>query len=135
MARILCVDDDPSILAGLKAALSIRGHEVFTAESEDGAIAAIPEHRPDLIICDVMMPEGSEGFEVVWWLRALHDRVLAETPVIMATGTEDLSELCYYPDESEGPPNPLDFLPVQDWLDKPFSNNDLYAAIERVLCT
>ncbi len=40
MARILCVDDDANILTGLKAALTVKGHQVFPAQSEDGAIAA-----------------------------------------------------------------------------------------------
>ena len=133
MARILCVDDDANILTGLKAALTVKGHQVFTAQSEDGAIAAVAEHHPDLIVCDVMMPEGTEGFHVVWRLRQLEDEALAAIPVVMATGVHDKTELRFYPNDSEGGVNPADFLPIQGWLDKPYSNEDLWAAVDKVL--
>jgi len=133
MARILCVDDDPNILTGIKRALSLKGHEVLTAQTEDGAIAAVAEHHPDLIICDVMMPEGTEGFHVVWRLRQLDEEQAASTPVIMATGVHDKTELRFYPDDSEGAVNAADFLPIQGWLDKPYSNEDLWAAVDEVL--
>lgn len=133
MARILCVDDDPKILTGLKAALHIRGHEVFTASSEDGAIAGVLEHKPDLLILDVMMPEGSEGFHVVWRLRQLDEEALAEVPVIMATGIHEHTELRFYPMDIGGDWAENTFLPVQGWLDKPYTNQQLYEAVDRVL--
>ena len=85
MARILCVDDEPNILTGLNAALSVRGHEVIPAASAEEALAGVKEHRPDLIVLDVMMPTGSEGFHVV------------SIPVIMATGIHEHTELRFYP--------------------------------------
>ena len=133
MARILCVDDDANILTGIKRALALKGHQVFTAQTEDGAIAAVAEHQPDLIICDVMMPERTEGFHVVWRLRQLADEALAAIPVIMATGIHDTTELRFYPDDSQGAVNPADFLPIQGWLDKPYSNEELWAAVDRAL--
>ena len=84
MACILCVDDEPNILTGLKAALSVKGHEVIPAASPEEALAAVKEHRPDLILLDVMMPTGSEGFHVGWRLRQLDDEELADIPVITA---------------------------------------------------
>jgi len=133
MARILCVDDDPRILTGISAALKVKGHEVFTADSEDGALASAAEHRPDLIILDVMMPEGSEGFHVVWRLRQMPDADLAKTPVIMATGIHEHTQLRFYPTDSGSPWGADTFLPVQGWLDKPYSNEALYDAVDRVL--
>ncbi|MEA3399974.1 MAG: response regulator [Armatimonadota bacterium] len=133
MARILCVDDEPNVLAGLNRALSREGHEVLTASSEEEALEAAAQHRPDLMILDVMMPEGTEGFHVVWKLRQMEEEGVAQTPVIMATGIHDKTELRFRPDESLGPVNPAEFLPIQAWLDKPYSNEELYSAVERVL--
>ena len=133
MARILCVDDEPNILTGLKAALSVKGHEPLTAASAEEALQAVSEHRPDLVILDVMMPEGTEGFHVVWALRQMEDQELAGIPVIMATGIHEQTELRFYPEQTDGTYQPGDFLPVQGWLDKPFTNEALYNAVVRVL--
>jgi len=133
MARILCVDDEPNILTGLNAALSVRGHEVIPAASAEEALAGVKEHRPDLIVLDVMMPTGSEGFHVVWRLRQFEDQELASIPVIMATGIHEHTELRFYPEQTDGTYEPGEFLPVQGWLDKPFSNEALYATVDRVL--
>ncbi len=133
MARILCVDDEPNILTGLKAALGTRDHEVVTAESPEEALEAVVEHRPDLIILDVMMPEGTEGFHVVWKLRQMEDDELANIPVVMATAIHENTELRFYPEQTDGTYEPGEFLPVQGWLDKPFSNEALYAAVDSVL--
>jgi CheY-like chemotaxis protein len=133
MACILCVDDEPNILTGLKAALSVKGHEVIPAASPEEALAAVMEHRPDLILLDVMMPTGSEGFHVVWRLRQLDDEELANIPVIMATAVHEHTELRFYPEQTDGTYEPGEFLPVQGWLDKPYTNEALYATVDRVL--
>ena len=133
MARILCVDDDSNILAGLNRALSRIGHEVLTASSMEDALATCQEHRPDLLILDVMMPEKTDGFHVVWQLRAMDDDALANTPVIMASAIHDEVETRFDPDPSQGALDPANFLPVQGWLDKPYSNADLYATVDEVL--
>lgn len=133
MARILCVDDEPNILTTVSAALRIKGHELYTANSEDGAIAGVLEHKPDLLILDVMMPKGSEGFHVVWRLRQLDEEALSGVPVIMATGIHEHTELRFYPMDIGGNWANDTFLPVQGWLDKPYSNDELYEAVDRVL--
>ncbi len=43
------------------------------------------------------------------------------------------TELRFYPNDSDGAVNPADFLPIQGWLDKPYSNEDLWAAVDLVL--
>ena len=66
--RILIVEDDPSILYGLKHNLSYEGFEVLTArEGEEGLKLAL-ERSPDVVILDVMLP-GRNGFEVLKELR------------------------------------------------------------------
>jgi len=133
MARILCVDDEPNILTGLNAALSVKGHDVLMAASADEALEAAVRHRPDLILLDVMMPTGTEGFHFVWQLRQMADRELADTPVLMATGIHEHTRLRFYPEQTDGSYPPGEFLAVQGWPDKPFSNAALYDAVDRVL--
>ena len=69
MARILLVDDDPSLREVVRYALDRAGHEVV--EAGDGAVALrqFEAHAPELIVLDVMMPE-LDGLEVCRRVRA-----------------------------------------------------------------
>lgn len=60
--RILIVDDEPDILEFVKYNLAREGYEVFTAQNGAEALAAAAEHRPHLILLDMMMPvmDGAE---------------------------------------------------------------------------
>ena len=57
MSRLLLLDDDPSTLSWMTAALEARGHEVVAYTSGSAALAAVSTSRPDLIIADILMPE------------------------------------------------------------------------------
>jgi two-component system, OmpR family, response regulator RpaA len=57
MAYILIVDDDPEVLGTVWRALSREGHEIQLSESAVQAWPILREHRPDLIVLDIMMPE------------------------------------------------------------------------------
>ncbi|HEV2148715.1 MAG TPA: response regulator transcription factor [Longimicrobiaceae bacterium] len=80
MARILVVEDNPELAAGIRYNLELEGHEVAVAEDGPAGIAAAREGSPDLIILDVMLPR-MDGFQVLRTLRA--DGLQA--PVIMLT--------------------------------------------------
>jgi two-component system OmpR family response regulator len=68
-ARLLVVDDEATILELLAGSLRFAGFEVMTATSGAEALRAAAEWRPDLVLLDVMMPDG-DGFEVVRRLRS-----------------------------------------------------------------
>ncbi|HTA10739.1 MAG TPA: response regulator, partial [Streptosporangiaceae bacterium] len=68
-ARLLVVDDEPTILELLSGSLRFAGFDVVTAASGADALRAAAATRPDLILLDVMMPDG-DGFEVVRQMRA-----------------------------------------------------------------
>lgn len=63
MASILVVDDDHLICESLEAVLSVAGHSVRTAQDGRIGLKMLSENCPDLIICDIMMPEV-DGFEL-----------------------------------------------------------------------
>ena len=114
--RILIVEDDPSILYGLKHNLSYEGFEVITAgDGEEGLKLAL-ERSPDVVILDVMLP-GRNGFEVLKELRAK-----SQTGVVMlsAKGAET--------DKVLG----LD-LGADDYVAKPFGLPELLARVKAVL--
>ncbi|MEI8254489.1 MAG: response regulator [Deltaproteobacteria bacterium] len=66
---ILVIDDDPDILKLVRTALRSQGHEVLTAANGIEGLEAAEQHRPDVIVTDVMMP-GMDGWELVRQLRA-----------------------------------------------------------------
>ena len=68
--KVLCIEDDPGTRELLVEVLEEAGFTVHAAEDGMSGIAAIAELRPDVILCDIDLPELS-GFEVLERLRAL----------------------------------------------------------------
>jgi DNA-binding NarL/FixJ family response regulator len=66
--KLLLVDDDPNLILLVKDYLEFRGYKVITAENGRAALAVLEETLPDMIICDVMMPE-MDGYTVVQQIR------------------------------------------------------------------
>jgi twitching motility two-component system response regulator PilH len=133
MAKILVVDDDANIVRAMQLALESQGHEVVTASSKEEGEAAAVANKPELMIVDVMMPEGTEGFHLVWKLRQMEDETVRDVPIIMATGIHGTTEMRFYPDQTDGTYQPGEFLPVQGWLDKPVHVEELLKTVNAVL--
>lgn len=62
--RLLLIDDDPNLILLVKDYLEFRGYEVITAENGREALEVLEKDIPDMIICDVMMPE-MDGYALV----------------------------------------------------------------------
>jgi len=85
--RILLVDDDPVIRETSALVLNKKGFEVRTSEDGFAALVDLRSALPDLIICDLRMPNMS-GFELCTKIRTLPQ--YAKTPVVFVTGLNDL---------------------------------------------
>jgi len=81
---ILCVDDDASMRSALCRLLTPLGHRILTASDGAQALEAAEDRQPDLIVLDLMMP-GMDGYQL---LKALRQRGLTDTPVVMLTGRD-----------------------------------------------
>ncbi len=68
MAKILIIDDDPSILTMLKRMLEKAGYEVDIASNGSEGLEKIESCPPDLLVTDIVMPE-KEGLELILYLR------------------------------------------------------------------
>src|SRR5271154_5549273 len=77
-ARILVVEDEPAMVAGLRDNFEFEGYEVITAQDGVEGLRRALEESPDLVVLDVMMPRMS-GLEVCKQLRAKR----ASLPIIM----------------------------------------------------
>jgi two-component system, OmpR family, response regulator len=116
-ARLLVVDDEATIRELLAGSLRFAGYEVATAASGTEAVRGAAAARPDLILLDVMMPDG-DGFETVQRLRDGNQDV----PVIFLTARDEVS------DRVNG-----FALGADDYVTKPFSLDEVLARIRAVL--
>ena len=66
--RLMLVDDDPNLILLVKDYLEFRGYQVTTAENGREALELLEQEIPELIICDVMMPE-MDGYTLVQHIR------------------------------------------------------------------
>ncbi len=67
--KLLLIDDDPNLILLVKDYLEFRGYEVVTAENGREALEVLEKQTPDMIICDVMMPE-MDGYSLVSAIRS-----------------------------------------------------------------
>jgi DNA-binding response OmpR family regulator len=117
MKRVLIVEDDPSLLSGLKDVLSFKSYEILMAnDGETGYEVALKE-KPDLIILDIMLPM-MDGFTFCAKLREEGN----ETPILMLTARGNEHE------KIKG----LD-IGADDYVTKPFSLPELLARVRALL--
>ena len=116
-ASLLVVDDEATILELLSGSLRLAGFDVVTAASGAEALRAVTSSRPDLVLLDVMMPDG-DGFETLGRIRSGG----SEVPVIFLTARDEV------PDRVRGFAEGGD-----DYLTKPFSLDELLGRIGAVL--
>ena len=82
MKNILIIDDDPATTRLLEVLLTRAGYNILTENLSDKALETTKNHKPNLIILDLMMP-GADGFEVCQEMK--NDPELAEIPILMFT--------------------------------------------------
>jgi two-component system OmpR family response regulator len=116
-ARILVVDDEPSIRELLVASLKFSGFAVIEAANGNTALRIAAEAKPDLIVLDVMLPD-QDGFTVARTLRARGDH----TPIMFLTAKDEVT------DKVRGFKMGGD-----DYLTKPFSLEEVVARIHAIL--
>ena len=61
--KILVVEDEPSLIFTLRDTLESEGFTVFVSEDGDSAVNMVKEHKPDLMILDIMLP-GKSGYDI-----------------------------------------------------------------------
>ena len=118
-ARVLIVEDEPSIVESLRFILERAGHEVQTVTDGNAALALLRRRPADAVILDLMLP-GPSGFEIFKQIRA--DPVLAATPVLMLTARGQ-----------EQDRRTAEALGVDAFISKPFSNREVVECVRRLL--
>jgi CheY-like chemotaxis protein len=119
MASLLLIEDDDAQRFVASFALKKAGHEVREAADGPKGLLAAKARKPDLIVCDVMMP-GMTGYEVLAMLRA--DPALVNVPVILLTAMSDRKHI------RQGMSAGAD-----DYLTKPYRPDELCESIDTLL--
>ena len=128
MAHVMVVDDDEDFAVAIAEALRVAGHDVHIQQQVRGAVAAMEERRPDLVILDVMFPHGSSaGFELARTLRHEHE-TLRGIPILMLTAVGQKFPFGFGPGDIDD-----DSLPVDNYLEKPVDPDTLTAEVARLL--
>ena len=117
--RVLVVDDDPHVLQLLRVNFELEGYEVLSASHGEEALEQVKKGKPDILVCDVMMP-GMDGLEVVRRVRA--NKATAKIPIVMVSAKAQLTDL------SAG-----DSAGADAYVTKPFDPQDLLDAVGRLL--
>jgi DNA-binding response OmpR family regulator len=116
-AKILVVEDEPAMVAGLRDNFEFEGYEVITARDGVEGLERALDESPDLVVLDVMMPRMS-GLEVCKQLRAKR----ASLPIIMLTARgQEVDKVVGLE------------LGADDYVTKPFSIRELLARVKSVL--
>jgi CheY-like chemotaxis protein/predicted regulator of Ras-like GTPase activity (Roadblock/LC7/MglB family) len=119
VAKVLVVDDSVSVRKAIERMLAPRGIAVAGCATGREALARLPEDPPDLLICDLLLPD-LDGYEVCVALRRMP--ALAATPVLFISGIAGRES----EDRATG-------LGVEGVLRKPFTGDELVATVERIL--
>ena len=121
-ARILRVEDEPSIAGFVRRGLHFEGYDVDVVADGPGALRRLRENPPDLLVLDVMVP-GVDGLEIARRLRAAEAaEQLPSIPILMLTARDSVA------DRVTGLRTGAD-----DYLVKPFDFEELLARIEALL--
>jgi CheY-like chemotaxis protein len=126
--KILVVDDNPDVVESMTIVLESQGYEVIVAYGGKEGLAKLSED-PDLIILDVMMETETEGLQFAYKLRAPEGAYVAyrEIPIIVVTSLHD--NMSYRIDDRTG----SEYLPVEEFIDKPVQPPQLLAAVQRLI--
>ncbi len=114
--KILVVDDEPTMVGALGALLGRAGHRIIAAYDGEEALRRFRADSPDMVLLDLAMP-GMDGAEVCRTIRSE-----SATPIIVVTGERE-----------RGVAVELLDLGADDYIRKPFRNDELLARIRAVM--
>ncbi|HEY0653034.1 MAG TPA: response regulator [Chryseosolibacter sp.] len=117
MKTVLIIEDNLEIRENTAQILELAGFKVINAENGKAGLAAAAQVKPDVILCDIMMPQVN-GYEVIRELKK--DPATATIPFIYVTASGEKKEV----EKAMG-------LGANGYVRKPFDTKELLLAIER----
>jgi two-component system KDP operon response regulator KdpE len=115
--KILVVDDQPRVVRLVSEVLGAVGYQVVAATGGEAAIELVALEQPDLVLLDILLPPGIDGYETCQRIREF-----SNVPVIMLTAKAQENDMLRGFDVG-----------ADDYLTKPFSAKELLARVRAVL--
>lgn len=115
--KILVVDDEPRVARLVSEVLTAVGYQVVVAVNGKAAIEKVALEQPDLVLLDILLPPGIDGYQVCARIREFSD-----VPVIMLTAKARDADILAGFDAG-----------ADDYLSKPFNAKELVARVKAVL--
>jgi twitching motility two-component system response regulator PilG len=115
--RVVCIDDGAAIRAAVEQILNQYGYETASISNPLKALSLVFQLKPDLILCDITMPE-LDGYEICAMLR--RSTIFRETPIIMLTGKDGFIDRVK-----------ARMVGATDYLTKPFGEGELLMLVEK----
>jgi two-component system alkaline phosphatase synthesis response regulator PhoP len=123
--KILIIDDDIDLVEAMRLTLESEGYEVVDAQDGKKGLEKIEKEKPDLILLDVMMETQDEGFHIAYQIR--NNAKTSDLPIIMLTAVSQETGFSFDKDKDE------DFLPVNEFLEKPVNPDYLLEKVKAAL--
>ena len=121
--KVLLIDDDVDLVEANKIVLEANGYTVFTAYNGEDGLNKAKQEVPDVIVLDVSMEKKDEGFYVSQRIRSTPG--IAKIPILMISAIHKCTKLRFSP-HTDG-----EYLPVNEFLDKPVDPNILVNLVEK----
>ncbi len=123
--KIMIIDDDIDLVEALRLTLEDAGFEVIDAQEGKKGLDKMVAEKPDLVILDVMMGTQDEGFHIAYQMR--NNEEIKDIPIIMLTAVGQETGFSFDKDKDE------DFLPVEEFLEKPVDPDKLIEIVKTTL--
>jgi two-component system alkaline phosphatase synthesis response regulator PhoP len=123
--KILIIDDDIDLVEAMRLTLENEDFIVIDAQDGQKGIEKINREKPDLVLLDVMMETQDEGFHIAYQIRSNEET--ADLPIIMLTAVSQETGFSFDKEKDE------DFLPVNEFLEKPVNPDTLIELVKRNL--
>jgi len=126
-AKVLLIDDDEDFRASARAPLEAHGYAVLEAASGDEGLKMLRQHRPDVVLVDIMMDSASEGYGVaqaIRWQEAYQE--FHSLPIIMVSSIQET------PDERFAMAGEVDMIRPDIYLTKPLDIPRLLEVLKAV---
>ncbi len=123
--KIMIIDDDIDLVEAMRITLEAGGYEVIDAQEGNKGFEMLKEQQPALLILDVMMGTQDEGFHLAYQIR--NEEATKDIPIVMVTAVGAQTGFAFDPNKDEN------FLPVDEFLEKPVNPQALLDTVKRNL--
>ena len=126
--KILLIEDDEDLVAAMRIMLEKKGYSTVAAFNPDEGWKKIEEETPDLVILDVMFGRNGESRGSDFAQKTRLDKKHASIPILMLTAINSQKPFFNFSPDTDG-----EYLPVDDFLDKPVKAEILLHKVEELL--